>query len=159
MDATRVHLFITHLPVFGIFVSVAGLIYGLIKNQKHVKIFSLLILIIAIVGGIISFQTGHEAEETIEKIAGISEAVVEEHEESAETTMVFFYVLGIMALASLYAEGSGKGFARPLLILVLVSCVLSFYFVAQTASLGGKIRHTEISGQDAGTVVHDDHHD
>lgn len=159
MDATRVHLFITHLPVFGLFLSILALIYGVIKKERQVKIVSLLILIIAVVGGIISFQTGHEAEETAEKITGISEAAIEEHEESAETTVIFFYALGAIAMMSLYAVSADKSFARPLLIGVLVVSALAFYYVAQTASLGGKIRHTEISGQDTGAVIHENGHD
>lgn len=159
MDPTRVHLFITHLPVFGLFFSVLALIYGFVRKERQVKIVSLVILIIAVVGGIIAFQTGHEAEETAEKIPGISEAVIEEHEESAETTAVFFYALSAIALVGLYAVIADKGFAQPLLILVLATSVLAFYFVAQTASLGGKIRHTEISGQDTGAVIHENDDD
>lgn len=159
MDATRIHLFITHLPVFALFLSVLSLIYGLVKKDKRVKIVSLVILIIAVGGGIIAFQTGHEAEETVEKVAGVSEITIEEHEESAEITVVFFYALGVIALVSLYAVGADKGFARPLLLLSIGISILAFYFVAQTASLGGKIRHTEISGQSVSPATHEQDRD
>jgi len=72
MDATRIHLFITHLPVFGIFLGFMALLFGLIRKDRQVKIVSLLILVIAISGGIIAFQTGESAEETVENIAGLS---------------------------------------------------------------------------------------
>ena len=107
MDATRVHLFITHLPVFGLFLGFLALLYGIIRNERQVKIVSLAILLICVVGGIIAFRTGESAEHTVENIAGISENTVEEHEESAEVTNLFFYGLAFLLAGGLYAEGTG----------------------------------------------------
>lgn len=144
MDATRIHLLITHLPVFGLFIGALALIYGLIQKSREVKIMSLAILLISVIGGIIAFQTGHEAEETVEHMAGVTESVIEQHEESAETTVLLFYGLGILALAGLYFEVKEKALARPFLLVVIAATLITFSFVARTASLGGKIRHTEI---------------
>ena len=145
MDATRVHLFITHLPVFGIFLGFMALLFGLIRKDRQVKIVSLLILLIAISGGIIAFQTGESAEETVENLTGISENTIEEHEESAELTILFFYALGILTLISLSLELKNNKYARQVLFLVMALSILTFFLVVRTAALGGKIRHTEIS--------------
>ena len=146
MDATRIHLFITHLPVFGLFLGFFALLFGLLRDDRGVKIISLTIIIVALVGGLISFQTGESAEETVESIAGITEDSIELHEESAEVTNVFFIALGLLSLISLYSEVKGKRFRKQVLLAVLTFTVITFYFVARTASLGGKIRHTEIAG-------------
>lgn len=136
---------ITHLPVFGLLLGFCALLYGIIVKQRAVKIVSLAIIVVAMVGGWIAFQTGESAEHAIENVVQGSHDAVEEHEESAELTNLFIIALGLVSLAALYAEIKGKRFAKPTLIAVLVLSVVSFYFVARTASLGGKIRHTEIT--------------
>ena len=147
MDATRIHLFITHLPVFGLFIGFLVLLYGIIREERHVKIISLAILLIAVVGGLIAFQTGESAEETVENIAGIFENAIEQHEESAELTILFFYGLGILLLIGLYVELNRKKYSKQLLLVVMAFSIITFSFVAWTASLGGKIRHPEISNE------------
>lgn len=150
MDATRVHLFITHLPVFGLFLGFFALLIGSLRDDKGVKIVSLSIIIVAIVGGLIAFQTGESAEETVESISGVSEDAIELHEGSAELTNLFFIGLGILSLVSLYFEVTGKRFGKQMVLIVLALTALTFYFVARTASLGGKIRHTEITAPEVG---------
>lgn len=145
MDSTRIHLFITHLPVFGLFLGFFALVFGLLRNDKGVKIVSLAIIIVANAGGLIAFQTGESAEETVESISGVTEDAVEVHEESAELTNMFFVGLGVLSLVSLYLEAASKLFAKQMLLIILALTALTFYFVARTASLGGKIRHTEIT--------------
>ena len=100
MDATRIHLFITHLPVFGLFLGFCALLFGLLRNDKWVRITSLGIIIVAVVGGLIAFQTGEQAEETVENIAGISHDSIEAHEEAGEISNVFFIGLGLLSILS-----------------------------------------------------------
>src|SRR5687768_11976206 len=144
MDATRVHLFITHLPVFGLFLGFCALLFGVVRNDKGVKLTSLAIIIVAIIGGLIAFQTGEPAEETVENIAGISHDSVEAHEEAGEISNVFFIGLGLLAILAVYFETRNNRFSKQLLIAVLALSLITFYFVARTATLGGKIRHVEI---------------
>lgn len=136
---------ITHLPVFGLFLGFFALLYGIIGKNKGVKIVSLAIIVVAMAGGWIAFQTGESAEHAIENSVPVSHDAVEVHEESAELTNFFVIALGLLSLAALYGEVKDKRFAKSTLIAVLVLSVVSFYFVARTASLGGKIRHTEIA--------------
>jgi uncharacterized membrane protein len=144
MDSTRVHLFITHLPVFGLFLGFLALAYGLIRNDRQVKIVSLFIVLVATIGAFIAFQTGEGAEETAEHIAGVSEDAIHEHEESAEFAILFFYGVGILSLVALYLEAKAKRYAKELSLAVLAFSAVTFFIVARTANLGGKIRHTEI---------------
>ena len=145
MDPTRIHLFITHLPLFGLFLGILALIYALVVRSKQVNILALLIILIATIGAIIAMQTGEAAEETAETITGIVESAVEEHEESAELTALFFYGLGILSCIALYLEVKKKDLAKLFLWIVLIFGAITFYLVLDTATLGGKIRHTEIA--------------
>lgn len=144
MDATRIHLFITHLPVFGLFLGFCALLFGVLRNDKGSKLTSLAIIIVAIIGGLIAFQTGGPAEDTVENITGISHDSVEAHEEAAEISNVFFLGLGLLSIVAMYFETKDKRFSKQLLLAVLALSLITFYFVARTATLGGKIRHVEI---------------
>lgn len=158
MDPTRVHLFITHLPVFGLFLGFLALLYGAIRRDKQVKMVSHFIIIVATIGALIAFQTGESAEETVEHIAGVTHDAIEEHEEAAEVTIWFFYGLGILTMTALYFEMKARKYASQLSLIVLAFSAVTFFVVVRTANLGGKIRHTEIVGGNpdaAGAGQHD----
>ncbi len=145
MDPTRIHLFITHLPVFGIFLAFFSLLFGYLRRDKGVKIISLAIMVVAIGGGLIAFQTGESAEDKVEHIAEVSHDAVEVHEESGELTNVFLIALGLLTAFGLYAEVNDKRFSRIVIVAILILSAATFFMVARTALLGGKIRHTEIN--------------
>ena len=48
MDATRIHLFITHLPLFGLFLGFFVLLFGLLRKDKGVKVVALAMIFVAI---------------------------------------------------------------------------------------------------------------
>lgn len=144
MDPVRIHLFITHLPVFGLALGFLALIYGIKLKSKHANILALLIILVSAIGGIIALRTGDAAEHIVEEIAGVSESAIEEHEEFAESTAPFFYGLLILASAAVYLEAKEKRYAKAANLIVLGVSVATFYLVIKAASLGGKIRHTEI---------------
>ena len=152
MDATRIHLFVTHLPVFGLLLGFLALVYGAIRRDKQVKIISYLIILVAVAGGVIAFQTGPFAEDSVEKLAGVSKDAIEEHEESAEWAIPFFYGLAVLSCAAIYFQGKESKFARPLLFAILFLSLFTFFIAARTASLGGKIRHSEIVGENNSEV-------
>ena len=57
MDAIRIHIFITHLPVFGLLLGFLALVYGSVVKSKHVNIVSFLIFIISTIGAFIALHT------------------------------------------------------------------------------------------------------
>jgi uncharacterized membrane protein len=159
MDLTRVHLLITHLPIFGLFIGVFAFLYGVIRKDKHVKIVSSIIVIMSAVGGIVAFQTGEFAEETVEHISGVMESAIHEHEESAELVIPFYYTLILFSLLAFYYEMKERKLAKLFSFLVLISAAVTFSLTAYTASLGGKIRHTEIGNTTTGSQPASTQHD
>jgi hypothetical protein len=150
MDPTHLHLMLNHVPVVGIPIGLALLIFGLFLRSGHLRIASLIVfLACACVAGVV-FLTGEPAEETVEGMPGVSHAVIEAHEESAEVAIWGAVALGgVAAIAmllhlprNLSAVGlrlRNASLAAPL-ILALIVAVMLF----RTANLGGQIRHTEI---------------
>ena len=146
MSQTHLHLVITHLPIFGSILGALFLFYGLLTKSLQTKAAGYYVLLVSAIGAGIAYLTGEGAEETAENIAGISENMIEEHEEFAIFALWSFIALGIAALVGLFLTFRKKNLARPTAIAILLLSLLSFGLVARTGWMGGQIRHTEISG-------------
>ena len=143
MNFAHLHLMLNHLPVVGIPVALAFLLYGLKVKNTSLQRFSYLILIALAAVVIPVYLTGEPAEELVEHLPGVAESLIEAHEEAAEISLVLTLVLGAGALAALVFQrnprkGSLLGWGVVVLALFAISSLL------YTANLGGKIRHTEL---------------
>ena len=143
MNSVQMHLALTHVPVI---LSLAGLIMlmvaFLIKNNTLTRT-SYILLLIAGVAAIPVFFTGEGTEEAIEKLPGVSEAVIERHEEMAKLAMVSISAAGLLALAALFSF-RWQVASHVFKMVVFLFAITSAGLMAQTAHLGGQIRHTEI---------------
>ncbi|WP_285057600.1 DUF2231 domain-containing protein [Pedobacter ginsengisoli] len=144
MDLTHLHLIITHLPIFGIFLGILLLIYGLYINSSQTLFASYLVFSVACLGGLIAYVTGESAEETVEHIRGISKSLVESHEESAEVSVIGFGILWVVSFLALFFKNKLVAFNRKIAVVILVLSVICFALAARTGYLGGQIRHTEV---------------
>lgn len=145
MDAAHLHLTITHLPIFGIFLGMVVLIYGLLSKSEATVGAAYLVFILSSIGGGIAYFTGEYAEELVEHIIGVAERNIKLHEESAEITIIVLTVLGVTAFVSLILNYRLKKYHNELAVLTLLIAMISLSLAARTAYLGGQIRHTEIS--------------
>ncbi len=84
MDATHFHLVSTHFPIVGTIIGIGILAYGNYSNNDSIQKVALITFIAMAILTIPVFLTGEEAEETVEHISGVSETIIEEHEELAE---------------------------------------------------------------------------
>ena len=143
MNSVQMHLALTHVPVV---LSLAGLIMlavaFFIKNSILTKTSYILILI-AGMAAIPVFFTGEGTEEAIENLPGVSETVIERHEDVAKLAMISITVAGLAALAALFSF-RWQIATRVFKIVVLLLALASGGLMAQTAHLGGQIRNTEI---------------
>jgi uncharacterized membrane protein len=143
MNAAQIHLALNHVPLI---LSVTGgliLLFGMIRKNESIKTLSLYLLVAAAIVAIPVFLSGEGTEELVEKLPGVSETNIEEHEEMAKTSMVIIIITGIVALAGLFLKRIAS-VARLVLIATLVLSFVSFAAMAQTAHLGGLVRHSEL---------------
>jgi uncharacterized membrane protein len=149
MNSVQVHLALTHVPVI---LSIVGLVMLVaaffIKNSTITKI-SYILLVVAGLFAIPVFLTGEGAEEAVEKLPGVSETIIEEHEEAASLAMIAISAAAVVALVSL-CSFKWPTVARFFKLGVLVLAITSALFMIQTAHLGGQVRHSEIRQQAAG---------
>ncbi len=157
MSATHLHLILNHLPTLG--VVFAGVLFAVARLNRNAQFqrLSLWFLVVFALTAIPVYLTGESAEEVAERLPGVSEAVIERHEEAAFTALVAAEVLGGLALlgAVLFrrAVQIPAYFAAGVLALTLSATGL----FAWTGYLGGQIRHTEIAAasQAAGHALPD----
>ena len=89
------------------------------------------------------YLTGEGTEELVEKMPGVSENMIEEHEEMAKIGLIIIILTGIAALGALIVKRK-VSLLKPAFVLCALLTFASFGVMAQTAHLGGQIRHTEL---------------
>ena len=143
MNASQIHLALNHVPLF---FSLAGgliLLYGFFRKNDPIKFLSLYFMIAAAIFTIPVYLTGEGTEEAVEELPGVSDALIESHEEMAKIGLIIIIILGIAALLAVIVKKK-TAFAKPVLMLCVILSLASFGVMAQTAHLGGQIRHSEI---------------
>ena len=143
MNSVQMHLALTHVPVILSLVGLLMLIVALLKKSLTLTKTSYLIILIAGVVALPVFFSGEGTEEAVEHAPGVSEAIIERHEEVAKLAMISIAVAGILSLGALFFFRRVIA-SRILKGMVLLLAITSGGLMAQTAHLGGQIRHTEI---------------
>ena len=149
MNTVQIHLALTHVPVV---LSLVGLIMLItayfIKNDTLTRT-SYYVILFAGLSALPVFFSGEGAEETVENLPGVSEPIIERHENVAKLAMFSIAASGLIALAGLIFFKL-RSAVQVLKAVVLLLTITSGGLMIQTAHLGGQIRHTEIR---SGAVV------
>jgi len=145
MSQVHLHLLITHLPVFGSLLGALVLGYGLWTRTIQTKNAAYFIFIISAIGAGIAYLTGEGAEEAVEKIQGVSENIIELHEDAAMYALISLIALGTMSVIALIVSRFKVSLIKTTSVIIVFLSLISFGLVARTGYLGGQIRHTEIT--------------
>jgi uncharacterized membrane protein len=145
MNQTHIHLLITHLPIFGSILGGLVLAHGIWTKSNQTKMAAYLVLIISSIGAVIAYLTGEGAEETVEKIQGVSEKIIDQHGDFAVYALVALCILGAASLLGLFFAFINSTLSRTVAMITLIISLVSFGLIAYTGYLGGQIRHTEIN--------------
>ena len=146
MSSVQLHLALTHVPVILSFVGLIILISAFFIKNKTLTKTSYILLLAAGVAAIPVFLTGEGTEEVVENLPGVSEGIIERHEEVAKLAMISIVVAGLASLAAFFSF-RWHGVARIAKVAVLLLAFASAGLMTQTAHLGGQIRHTEIRNE------------
>ncbi len=144
MDLLHLHLLLNHFPVIGTIIGIALLLLGFVSKSDALKRASLAVFLVLALLTIAVFLTGEPAEERVEKSAGVSKALMEEHEETAMPALIAMEVTGGIALIGLFVSFRKSKFANIGFAAAMVLSIVTFGLMARTANLGGQIRHAEI---------------
>ena len=144
MNEAHFHLLVNHLPIVGILIGLLVLIMGFILKKPTVKITALGIFIFSALASFAAFYSGEGAEEIVEKIPGISETLINQHEEAAELFFAVILILGGVSLITMFLEIKKYAFAKIGFILVILGSLAAGILAKNVGTTGGEIRHTEI---------------
>lgn len=146
MNDAHLHLLINHLPILGAFLSVPVLLVSLWRNRESTVLgVAVMLLVLAAGGAGAALATGEDAEEVVEDLPGVSEQLIEEHEEKADlatglSVATAVIGLGVLAWGLKRPDGAPRGAIGALLVANLVTAGA----MAAVGAAGGVIRHTEI---------------
>jgi uncharacterized membrane protein len=151
MNQAHLHMVVNHFPIIGIIIGVIVLGVGILSKSEISKRIGGLILIGSSLFTFPSFETGEGAEEIVEHIQGVSEDLIEKHEELAEQFMGFVWAIILIGVFTLLSEWKMKKFTNLLYISLFVVSIFATYFAKQVGTSGGEIRHTEIRNKNIST--------
>lgn len=144
MNDAHLHLVVNHFPIIVPIIGLIILVAGYITKSPVVQRTSFGVFILGALMTFPAMYTGEGAEEIAEKLPGVTDALIEEHEEKAESLAMINYLLGLLSLFGFWASLKQKTYAGYVAIAVLVLGLTGLYFGKSTGTSGGEIRHTEI---------------
>lgn len=144
MDAIHLHLILNHIPLTGVLFAVVFLGAGLFLKSETLQKTGLWVGFVMAVLAAPVYLTGEQAEDGAERLPGISESLIENHEELAVLAVTLFGVMGAFSLLSILAFSFKKPLFPFLTKITLVAACIAFLAIAAAANSGGKIRHPEI---------------
>ena len=148
MIPVKIHLMLNHAPLWGTCFAFLLLVYSLAARKEDIRKVALAFsLLVALVTPAVFFS-GEKSEDLVERIPGVVESAIESHEEAGELALTASLVLAAMAATQLllYLFPSThrlRGRLAWAFLLVMLAALLA---IANTARLGGKIRHTDELG-------------
>jgi uncharacterized membrane protein len=145
MNGVHFHLILNHIPILG---SIFGLVligYGLFFKNNTISIAGLVTIVIVGLFTIPAFLTGEQAEHAVEKMIGVSQSAIEEHEEQAEIAYWLMLMCGAIALGTLLSAKATQKLSPPLLWINLVMLLIVAVLMARVGYSGGTIHHPEIN--------------
>ena len=155
MSVVHLHLILNHVPVIGM--AFALLILGVAIWRRNDGMGRLGLVVMAGLAVITAavFLTGEPAEEAVETVANVSEAMIHPHEEAAEASLIATAIAGGFALVALVVYRR-RSLPRWVTGAAFTAALVASTTLGWTANLGGRIRHTEIGGTAAASSGEDD---
>ena len=144
MNGAHMHLVVNHVPVVLAVLAPLFLAWSLIRGGSQVRRLAMALTVMVGLAAVPAYLSGEPAEEIVEGLPGISEALIEPHEEAATTALVAAIVLGSAALIALIYFRKATTVSAGVISGLLVASLICAGLMGWTANLGGQIHHTEI---------------
>lgn len=151
MDGAHIHLMLNHFPIAGILFAIPILVIAWWRKNDVLGLTGMSLVLLSGLITIPTFLTGEPAGEIIEHLPGISEKLIEIHEEAAEKTIWFVGAAALAALISLVVAFKNKSMLLKAIPFVTILSLCAIGFLAWTNNLGGQISHPEIR-KDKGVI-------
>lgn len=141
---SHAHLLLNHVPTLG--TAIAILLFGIAyaRRSDELKRVSLEAFFVVAILTLPAYDTGLAAQIAIQKMPGVSDAMIEAHEDAAIWAFLGMQITGAFAWLALWQRRRTGGQASAAMAAVAVFSVITMAMTAQAAGLGGEIRHPEV---------------
>ena len=145
MSWLHIHLLINHVPVIGTVVLLALLAFAIWWGKPELTEAALVGFAVLAVVGVAVYLTGEPAEEVAEGLPSFSEALLENHEETALMATILLGAFGALALGGVLTfRSKGRGIPGWFAGFALVLALVATGAMGFTAWRGGQLAHPEI---------------
>jgi len=144
------HLLVNHFPILGTIFGILILIAGLFLKNDTVKQTGLATLVFAALTSALALLTGDPAGDAVKTIPGISESLIDNHENMAYMALWIIIPSGLLSAMAFYSIWKKEKGGRNLVIAALVLSFLTAGWLAYVGKTGGQIRHSELRSISSG---------
>lgn len=144
MNQAHLHMLLNHVPTVGTGLAIALLILSLFRRNDELKRVSLEVFFVIALMTIPAYLTGVAAQAELTGREGISNVLIEAHEDAAAFSFVLMQITGAFAWLALWQMRRVGRPGRTAMVTVLLLSALTMAVTARAANLGGEIRHPEI---------------
>lgn len=146
MDSVHIHLIVNHVPVIVTILSVLLLIWAMVSKNADYRKLAFFGFIIAGLFVIVTFQSGENAEDVVERLSWFDHDLLEDHEHAAETARWIVLLTAIFGVAGLtYFKDEKRGGFKVFVWISLIVALVAAGYLIYTGYLGGFIRHDELA--------------
>jgi hypothetical protein len=139
-----IHVLINPLPIYGLAMSLIGLIIALIQRSRPAQVATLIIVFLSALS---AWPVGEFGEQAYDPVFSMSDepgqAWLKEHRARADELIFTFYVLAALSAAALLVPLKWPNSSLPLVISVIAFGVVVLGMGGYIAYAGGRIRHRE----------------
>jgi uncharacterized membrane protein len=143
MFQTQIHLFLSHLPIFGLFFGILVLMQGIYKRSNPTKMAAYYIILVSVVFAVIVYLTGATAQKFIGNYERIPTYTILQHKYFGTLTLLSFSLLGLLTLIGLFVTPNNL-ISKTITVLVFSISIVCFGIAIKTGISGNKIRHIEL---------------
>jgi len=142
-SGVHVHLLTNHVPILGALFGLALLVGSLRWAPDVLRRTAFVVLVGTGLAAAAANVTGDPAEDAIRGYPGVRRAMIHDHEEMGDASLIAAGVLGVLALGALVRWRRTPVPGRATLVAIAGAAVVSGMMV-YTGLLGGRIRHSEL---------------
>jgi uncharacterized membrane protein len=144
MNPAHLHLLFTHLPIVGLGYAILLNLFALARKNAEFQKLSLWCYLLLGVVALVAYLTGDDAGKVMMTYPGITENIVEPHENMALAFLVAVILISALAMIALYVTKTREMLLKRFSLYLLIAAMLTGVLGVLTGSTGGAIRHTEI---------------
>lgn len=144
LSAAHLHILLNHWPIIATMLAMVLAAIAVLRPNEAVARVALSLMALGGLASLPTYLSGQRAEDAVERLPDVTEALVERHQESALQAAIVVGIVGAFALWALWRYRRDERLPRWVATTALVGAVIGSALMGYAGLLGGRIRHTEV---------------